>query len=229
MALRYDLDKALDSYLAELAAVDAQLVGLPLDQGTELRTRAAELDRQVAETRDGLSRVFDQLRALGVDFEIPCSGAAASPDLPDEPGLPAPVASLRRSIFEAARACDWQTLRGVMVESTFSYSFGDDGDPIGFWQWEEFLHYQPMLYIAGMLQRPFSAMDTEVSTVYLWPSAYGYASWEEVPEADRQALRPLYDDTDLANFADFGGYLGYRMGIVVGGSAVEWAFAISGD
>jgi spore germination protein GerM len=229
MALRYDLDKALDSYLAELAAVDAQLVGLPLDQGTELRTRAAELDRQVAETRDGLSRVFDQLRALGVDFEIPCSGAAASPDLPDEPGLPAPVASLRRSIFEAARACDWQTLRGVMVESTFSYSFGESGDPVGFWQREEFLHYQPMLYIAGMLARPYGTVPGDVVTIFAWPSAQAYASWADVPQPEREALRPLYGDGDFASFAEFGGYLGYRVGFSWDGTRAVWIYAITGD
>jgi hypothetical protein len=57
--------------LAELDIIDAQLAGLPLDQGTELRTRAAELDQQANELRDGLSRVFDELRELGADFPIP--------------------------------------------------------------------------------------------------------------------------------------------------------------
>ena len=155
LAERYDLDKALDSYLEELEAIDAQLAGLPLDQGTELRTRGAELDQQVYELREGLTQVFDELQRLGADFEIPCSAEVLGSELVGQPELPQAVADLRYQVYEAARGCYWDQLRDLVAGAgAFSYSFGEDGDPVGFWQRMEFLHYEPMLYIAGMLAAP---------------------------------------------------------------------------
>jgi len=229
LAQRYDLDKALDAYLEEQAAIDAQLAGLPLDQGTELRTRAAELDRQIGEHRDMLSRVFDELRRLGADFDIPCSAEVLGSELEGQDGLPAAVADLRYQIYEAARACNWYELRDLLDPATFSYSFGEDGDPIAFWQWEEFLHYEPMLYIAGMLARPFGLMPDASQPIFAWPSAHTYGSWAEVPEAEKEALRPLYGDLDFGFFEEFGGYLGYRIGITLDGEWAQWVYAITGD
>jgi len=114
LAERYDLDKALDAYLEELEAIDAQLAGLPLDQGTELRTRGAELDQQVSEVRDGLSRVFDELHRLGVDFEIPCSADALDEDFVEQSELPDPVEDIRHAVFDAALSCNWEALRGLL-------------------------------------------------------------------------------------------------------------------
>lgn len=229
LAQRYDLDKALDAYLEEQAAIDAQLAGLPLDQGTELRTRAAELDRQIGEHRDMLSRVFDELRRLGADFDIPCSAEVLGSELEGQDGLPAAVADLRYQIYEAARACNWYEMRGLLDPATFSYSFGEAGDPITFWQWEEFLHYEPMFYIAGMLARPFGVMPDASQPIFAWPSAHAYGSWEAVPEAEKEALRPLYGDLDFGFFEEFGGYLGYRVGITLDGDRAQWIYAITGD
>ncbi len=229
LAERYDLDKALDTYLEELATIDAQLAGLPLDQGTELRTRGAELDRQVGEARDGLSRVFDELQRLGADFEIPCSADELGSELLGQPELPAPVAELRYQVYEAVRGCYWDQLPGLMEVGGFSYSFGEEDDPIGYWQRMEFLHYQPMLYIADMLQRPFGRVESEISQLYVWPSAHAYTSWDAVPEAEKEALRPLYGDLDFGFFEEFGGYLGYRIGITLDGDRAQWIYAITGD
>ena len=230
LAERYDLDKALDAYLEELKAIDAQLAGLPLDQGTELRTRGAELDRQVSGVRDRLSQVFDQLRALGADFPLPCSAEVLGSELEGQPELPQAVADLRYQVYEAARACDWDQLRDLVAGAgDFSYSFGEDGDPVGFWQRMEFLHYEPMLYIAGMLARPFGVLQTGELPIYAWPSAHTYASWAAVPEAEKEALLPLYGDLDFGFFEEFGGYLGYRIGITLDGDWAQWVYAITGD
>ena len=48
-------------------------------------------------------------------------------------------------------------------------------------------------------------------------------------EAEKQALRPLYGDLDFGFFEDFGGYLGYRVGITLDGNWAQWVYAISGD
>jgi hypothetical protein len=229
-AERYDLDKALNAYLEELATIDAQLAGLPLDQGAELRTRAAELDRQVSEHRDLLRRVFDELRLLGADFPIPCSAEALGSELESQPDLPQAVAELRHQVYEAARACDWDQLRNLVSGAGgFSYSFGENGDPVGFWQRMEFLHYEPMLYIASLLARPYGVLPTGELPTYAWPAAHTYASWAEVPEAEKEALRPLYGDLDFSFFEEFGGYLGYRIGITLDGDRAQWVYAITGD
>ena len=229
LAERYDLDKALDAYLEELAVIDAQLVGLPLDQGAELRTRAAELDRQAYEGRERLSRVYDELRALGADFDIPCSADALGSEFVEQPELPDPVEDIRHAVFDYARACNWEALRGLLDEATFSYSFGEDGDPVGYWKRMEFLHYEPMLYIAGMLSRPFGVLQSGELPIYAWPSAHTYGSWAAVPEAEKEALRPLYGDLDFGFFGEFGGYLGYRVGITLDGDRAQWLYAITGD
>jgi hypothetical protein len=62
-------------------------------------------------------------------------------------------------------------------------------------------------------------------TYYAWPSAF-VTEWSAVPEADREALRPLYGDEDFAFWAEAGGYMGYRVGITEDG---EWVYFIAGD
>ncbi|MBM3696787.1 MAG: hypothetical protein FJW79_12810, partial [Actinobacteria bacterium] len=131
-AERYDLDKAVDAMLQEQAAIDAQLAGLPLDQGAELRTRAAELDRDIFELRQGLNRVYDELQRLAVDFEIPCSAEVLGSELEGQPDLPQAVADLRYQVYEAVRGCYWDQLRDLVAGAgDFSYSFGDSGAPVG--------------------------------------------------------------------------------------------------
>ena len=228
LALRYDLDKALDTKLAELAAIDAQLMA-SLDQGPDLRARAAELDREVNDLRAGLNAVFDELTALGAEFAIPCSAEVLGSELEGQPDLPAAVADLRYQIYEAVRGCYWEQLPDLLDEATFSYSFGEDGDPVGYWQRMEFLHLEPMLYIAGMLARPYGLIPNAEKPSFAWPSAHAYGSWEAVPEAEKEALRPLYGDLDFSFFEEFGGYLGYRVGITLDGDRAQWTFAIAGD
>ena len=228
---RYDLDKAVEATLAEIETIDAQLAGLPADQGTDLRTHAAELDRYLSELRDGLSRVLDELSSLDAHFPIPCSAEGLGSELAGQPGLPAAVAELRSAVYEAARSCDWQALQDLVANPAgFSYSFGESGDPVAYWQRMELLHYQPMRFIAEILRRPFGAFEGPSGpVVYAWPSAYTYGSWAEVPEAEREVLLPLYDDLDFAAFEEFGGYLGFRVGITADGDLVIWIYAIEGD
>jgi hypothetical protein len=235
-ALRYDLDKAIEATLAELEAIDVQLAGLGPDEGADLRTHAAELDRYLADLRDQLGRVLDALSSLDAHFPIRCSAERLGSELAGQPGLPAPVAELRTALYEAARSCDWQTLQDLVVNPAgFSYSFGESGDPVAYWQRLELLHYRPLYYLAEILQRPFGVyrlpvdLTPEGPPVYTWPSAQAYESWAEVPEADRAALRPLYDDSDFAAFEEFGGYLGFRVGIRSSADEAHWIYAIEGD
>jgi len=236
LALRYDLDKAIEATLAELEAIDTQLAGLGPGEGVDLRTQAAELDRYLADLRDQLGRVLDELSGLDAHFPIPCSAEGLGSELAEQPGLPAPVTELRTALYEAARSCDWQALQDLVANPAgFSYSFGESGDPVAYWQRLELLHYRPLYYLAEILQRPFGVyrlpvdLTPEGPPVYTWPSAQAYESWAEVPEADRAALRPLYDDSDFAAFEEFGGYLGFRVGIRSSADEAHWIYAIEGD
>ncbi|OFW54064.1 MAG: hypothetical protein A2V75_02445 [Actinobacteria bacterium RBG_16_70_17] len=226
---RYDLDKAIEATLAEIEAIEAQLVGLPADQGTDMRTQAAELNQYVFELREQLGRVYDELQALGAEFDIPCSGAGLGAAFVDQPDLPDPAQDMRHALFDAALSCDWETLRSFLDHATFSYSFGESGDPVAYWQREEFLHYRPMYYLAAILERPFGMIEDGDSTIYTWPSAQAYESWAQVPAAEREALRPLYDDLDFRSFDEFGAYLGFRVGIRSDEHGAQWIYAIAGD
>ncbi len=60
----------------------------------------------------------------------------------------------------------------------------------------------------------------------MWPSAFAYDSWEEIPSADLEALRTIYTDEELDQIATFGAYAGWRVGITEEG---VWRFFVAGD
>ncbi len=155
--------------------------------------------------------------------EYVCSGESVEQTLLEQPELPAEVATLRAAIFAAAVSCDWEALRALQDES-FMFSFGGPGDAIATWQELELLDEQPMRYLAGLLNRPFAVQAAGDIDYHVWPSAFA-TEWSAVSSADREALRPLYDEDDFAGFSDFGGYFGYRIGIVDG----TWSYFVAGD
>lgn len=157
-----------------------------------------------------------------------CS-AAGLPSSPDEqPGLPDEVAETRRLLVGAATSCGYARLAHVAGRGAepFTYSFGDEADPAGFWQREEADGGEPLRFLVELLDRPFVERDVPEGVQYVWPSAFGYETWSDVPPADRDALEPLYDETDFSFFESFGGYAGYRVGIASDG---EWLFFVAGD
>ena len=154
-----------------------------------------------------------------------CSGTLAAQNLVDQAGLPAAVAEKRAAIWDAAVECDWDQLERLLGPG-FSYTFGIDTDPIASWQEREAAGDRPMYYLAELLNRPFAILTPDGGpTYYTWPSAFA-TEWSAVPEADRRALLPLYDEADLDTFAEFGSYYGYRIGIVEPGT---WVYFIAGD
>lgn len=186
--------------------------------------RAGEYGENV-EVLDGMMRSLRRVDAHS--GEQACS-AADLPDVPEpQEGLPEPVAETRREIYEAASACDFERL-AELVPDGFTYTFGGGDDPIGHWRGLEEAEAPrpPMLHLAGLLRRPFATREVQSTTHYVWPSAFAYSTWEEVPEEDRAALKPLYDEEDFADFARFGGYVGYRVGIDEDG---RWLYFVAGD
>jgi hypothetical protein len=148
--------------------------------------------------------------------------AKRTDDLSDD-GLPTAVAEKREAIYKAAVQQDYETLATLLDPETFNYSFGDSGDPIGYWRRQEKAEI-PLLgdILPGVLHTRFGRNED----IYVWPSAAAKEA-SEWTEADVQSMRDAgYTDDDIASFEQFGGYTGWRAGIRSDG---PWLYFISGD
>jgi len=155
-----------------------------------------------------------------------CSGASAQPDLADQPGLPPAVADMREQIWQAAVVCDYGSLTNL-ASPEFTFSYGLGGEPALYWIELEAAGDEPMRYLTETLDLPFTTADAgDLGTIYVWPSAFTYPAWTDVPQADRDALATLYDDADFGDWELFGSYIGYRVGITEDG---EWIYFVAGD
>lgn len=191
---------------------------------------ASTHDVATAGTYDDNVAVLDaMMRSLRrVETAQACSARDMPPELEPQGELPGPVAETRRAIHKAAVECDYEALAQLITEERFTYSFGETGNPVAFWQRTERDNpdHAPMRYLAGLLARPHNSREVDGRIQYEWPSAFTYDSWPEVPEEDREALKPLYDEQDFADFERFGGYIGYRVVITQEGA---WTAFVAGD
>ncbi|MFQ5947383.1 MAG: hypothetical protein ACE5KX_00800, partial [Acidimicrobiia bacterium] len=153
-----------------------------------------------------------------------CSASELAADPSDQAGLPEPVAEIRRLIVAAAVACDYEALASLALagDEPFIFSFGDGDDPAAFWRDAEALGAEDLRFLVELLDRPFTFALGD----YVWPSASVYEDWASVPEADREALKPLYDEEDFLFFEEAEGYIGSRVGITEEG---DWIFFVVGD
>ncbi|MGH2739567.1 MAG: hypothetical protein ACRDH6_03670 [Actinomycetota bacterium] len=141
-----------------------------------------------------------------------------------EKALPLDVALTRTRIQLAALGQHWEDLEALLDPETFSYSFGEDGDPIRYWQRLEEKAHVPI--IGDILPTTLASHYAKNRGVYLWPAAAAKLS-KDWTELDLEDLRKLgYTDRDIQSFEEFGGYLGYRVGIETDGT---WTFFVSGD
>lgn len=199
--------------------------------GTTADAEVVQADYE--ESKRVLGAVMRSLDIVGGEStgEEPAAPACSAADDDSTPaaqeGLPLPVEERRHMIVEAAVACDYDRLAGLTADQ-FTYSFGVSDDFAGFLREREADggEQAPLRYLTGMLDRPYGTIETEEETLYVWPSAFAYDSWDDVPAEDREALKPLYDEEDFAFFEQFGGYIGYRIGITAEG---EWRFFVAGD
>ncbi len=157
-----------------------------------------------------------------------CSAQDARADAVPQPGVPRRVGTMRASIVAAARSCDYERLAELALagEAPFTYSFGEEGEPAAFWRRAEERGEPVLRSLVHLLESPYGERATDATTQYVWPSAYAYDRWQDVPPEAREALRPLYDEADFARFEQQGSYLGYRVGITRAG---DWIFFVAGD
>jgi hypothetical protein len=142
---------------------------------------------------------------------------------PAEQALPGPVAEKHEAIVAAAHALDYEELETLLDPKTFTYSFGEGGDPIGYWRRLEEQGEMPILgdYLPTVLAMPWARQGP----LYVWPSAHAKkpARWTE---EDRKALEQLYTEEEISRFERAGSYLGWRVGIRKDGT---WLFFVAGD
>jgi hypothetical protein len=146
-------------------------------------------------------------------------------DDPADDGLPFVVAKKRYDIFMAAVRHDYKALRSLLDPETFSYSFGEEGDPIGYWREQEEVGEVPILgdTLPVVLHTRFGLNEG----TFVWPSAAAKlpSDWTE---EDIEGMRDAgYTDRDIRAFEEqVGGYAGWRVGIRADGT---WLYFISGD
>jgi hypothetical protein len=158
--------------------------------------------------------------------EPACSTAALRLTLPAQ-DLPAEVAEVRQRVFDAAVACDYDTLEEIALEKGegFTFSYGPGTDASAFWQDVEAAATEsplPMRALATILTMPYTRNE---SGSYAWPTAYS----ENPTDAAWQALvdSGLYPEETLEQMRTHGiGYLGYRTAITPDG---DWQFFVAGD
>jgi hypothetical protein len=139
------------------------------------------------------------------------------------PALPSPVARTRDAIIAAAHNRDFETLRALIPEEGFTFSFGGDTDPIAYWRRLENRAHVPV--IGDILPMVLGTVPARKQGTYIWPApaAEDPADWDE---GDLEVLRLLHPDEDVRMFQEAGLYTGWRAGIDRDGT---WVFFVSGD
>jgi hypothetical protein len=156
-------------------------------------------------------------------FASGCGSEKSTSTTSPGPELPAAVADKRDAIVTAAHAFDYDGLEALLDPAEFSYSFGESGDPVGYWRRLEKEGEVPILgdYLPVILGGPFAKRDG----IYVWPSAYAKKPSTWTAE-DRRWLENFYSEQEIRGFEQAGAYLGWRVGIREDGT---WLFFIAGD
>jgi hypothetical protein len=158
--------------------------------------------------------------------EPACSNSGLRLTLPEQE-LPRQVADVRRRVFEAALACDYETLERIAEEKGegFTFSYGVSEDASEFWREAEATGAErplPLHALATILTMPFTRNE---SGSYAWPTAYNESPDDEAWQALVDA--GLYSEDEVEQMRTQGtGYLGYRTAITADG---DWQFFVAGD
>jgi hypothetical protein len=154
-----------------------------------------------------------------------CAAAELQRVLPDE-DLPQAVADVRQRVFDAALACDYETLEQIALEQgegfTFSYGAGPDDSAAEHWrELEESGAEEPLRVLATILTLPHTRNE---SGSYAWPTAYSEAPTDEAWQALVDA--GVHTQEEIDSMKAGGMYLGYRTAITAEG---DWQFFVAGD
>jgi hypothetical protein len=195
-------------------AVVAAVVGCGSDSGREA----------AAPQPDTVTVTVTQPAENETEPTVRCSTAGLRLTLPEQ-DLPPAVADVRQRIFDAAIACDYETLERIALErgEGFTFSYGGGDSAAEHWrQLEESGTEEPMRILAAILAMPYTHNE---AGAYAWPTAYqespSQADWHALVEAG------LYTQKQVDSMKGGGtGYLGYRTAITAAG---DWQFYVAGD
>jgi hypothetical protein len=172
-------------------------------------------------TRLALVLLLLTLAAAGCGGNGDSSDSSGTTTSASTNGLPEAVEEKRDEIASAAQGLDYDRLEELLDPKTFTYSFGEQGNPIGYWRRLEGKAETPIL--GDILPTVLSMPHAKRGDIYVWPSAHAKEQWTE---ADRRGLRKLYTEKEIRRFERAGAYLGYRVGIRQDGT---WLFFVAGD
>ena len=153
-----------------------------------------------------------------------CSTSTIRTTLPEQE-LPQPVAEVRRAVWGAAIACDYEELERLALErgEGFTFSYGGGTSAAEHWRTlEESGNETPMRDLAAILSLPYTRNE---SGSYAWPTAYSEAPTDEAWQALVDAGLHTQAEVDAMR-AGGSGYLGYRTAITADG---DWQFFVAGD
>lgn len=147
-----------------------------------------------------------------------------SNDGSDPRDLTEPVADKVFRIATAARECDYDTIEELAAEG-FITSFGGGGvENIAEWAESDDAIYTTLAEVLDMSHDIVEMENGE--RLYVWPAAFKYDSWDEIPDHLVEELLRIYTQEELDGIALFGSYAGWRAGITESG---EWLFFVAGD
>ena len=156
------------------------------------------------------------------DPEADCSAQGAIIDPKPVDGMPAEVAATRDLLLDAALRCDEQLLFTATEESaSFTFSFGNSDDPIGYWWDLEAAGDQPFLRLAQVLGTTPSTIED--GQLWTWPQVHTGRA-EDTTDETWDELTWLEDPAATRAAPD--GYLDWRVGISADG---QWRFFVAGD
>ena len=142
---------------------------------------------------------------------------------PDQEGLPAPVAEARAAISAAAVACDLGALHSLAGDLLTSFGGGDFSS---LQEWED-AGEGNLGVLVELFGTRFAVQEFEGEpTIYVWPAAFTYDSWDEIPAEDLAHLTEIFGEEEMGIIEGFGSYAGWRIGITEDG---DWRFFIAGD
>jgi hypothetical protein len=185
-----------------------------------------EADEVLAPQPVTVTETVTETQPTSTEPEAQCSTAGLRLTLPEQ-DLPPAVADVRKRVFDAAAACDYDALEEIALEKGegFTFSYGADTDASEHWRSVEEGSEEepkPMQALAAILTMPYTRNE---SGSYAWPTAYSERPTEEAWQALADA--GLYPQEAVEGMKTQGtGYLGYRTAITADG---DWQFFVAGD
>jgi hypothetical protein len=154
----------------------------------------------------------------------PPTTVAYSDDGSDPRDLTEPVKDKLTRIAEAAAACGATGL-AALASDDITTTFGPGSGP------EDIASWQPDDERFGIIAELFNTTHgvTEMedgSRLFVWPAAFAYNTWDEIPDAAMTELLRIYTQEELDQISLLGSYGGWRIGITESG---EWIFFVAGD